>query len=186
MFTVKGPLYQSDQIRKKGLQFRYSIVCTGFVDQSLTCNLFHGRTHRKIQKQVAHSKINDENLSLYVTTGGSNGGSYFCAKSIDDLTQAYPTMMPLLQRLQTTSEKATLKSVIDLDGIIVRISGTIDPRTISKAMVKNGISLDFKSNDRYDHVSIIFHNQFFFKDEYLSFYIVNAMICLSLISLSSL
>ena len=107
--------------------------------------------HRTIQEQVAHPKINDENSSLCV----GYGGSYFCAKSLSDLEQATYTMMPLLQKLQTTSEKVTLKVGIDLDGTVVRIDGTIYPRTILNAMSKKGISLDFKSNDRFDNVSII-------------------------------
>ena len=115
--------------------------------------------HRTIQEQVAHPKINDENSSLYV----GYGGSYFCAKSLSDLEQATYTMMPLLQKLQTTSEKVTLKVGIDLDGTIVHIDGTIDPSTIFNAMARHGISLDFKSNDRFDHVSIIFHKQFLSK-----------------------
>ena len=77
------------------------------------------------------------------------------------------TMMPLVQKTYTiaagvaTSEKATLKVGIDLDGTVVRIDGTIDPRTILNAMSKKGISFDFnssfdfKSNDRFDDVSII-------------------------------
>ena len=65
-------------------------------------------------------------------------------------------MMPLLQKIKRTSEKVTLKVGIDLDGTIVRIDGTIYPSTIfDAAMTRNGISLDFKSNDRFDDVSII-------------------------------
>ena len=64
-------------------------------------------------------------------------------------------MMPLVQKLQTTSEKVTLKVGIDLDGTIVRIDGSIDPKTIFNAMARNGISLDVKSNDKFDDVSII-------------------------------
>ena len=93
----------------------------------------------------------------------TNGGSYFCAKSLSDLEQVAYTMMPLLQKLHTTTEKVTLKVGIDLDGTIVHIDGTIDPSTISNALARNGISLDFKSNDRFDHVSIIFHKQFLSK-----------------------
>ena len=68
-----------------------------------------------------------------------------------------------LDKLLTTSEKVTLKVGIDLDGTIVRIDGTIDPRTIFNAMARNGISFDLKYNDRFDHVSIIFHKQFLSK-----------------------
>ena len=107
------------------------------------------------EKQVAHPKINDENSSLCV----GNGGSYFCAKSPSALEQVaytmWTTMWPLVQKIQTTSEKVTLKVGIDLDGTVVRIDGTIDPRTILNAMSNKGISLDFKSNDRFDDVSII-------------------------------
>ena len=64
-------------------------------------------------------------------------------------------MLPLIEKLQKpTSEKVTLKVGIDLDGTIVLIDGTIDPSTIFNAMAKNGVSLDFKSNDRFDRVSI--------------------------------
>ena len=125
----------------------------------MSCDLIYGCMHRTIQEQVAHPKINDENSSLCV----GNGGSYFCAKSLVDLKQVAHTMMPLYQKLQTTSEKVTLKGGIDLDGTIIRIDGTIDPNTIFNAMARNGISLDFKSNDRFDHVSIIFHKQFLSK-----------------------
>ena len=126
----------------------------------MSCDLIYGRMHRTIQEQVAHPKINDENSSLYV----GYGGSYFCAKSLSDMEQvAYTMGLPLLQKLQTTSEKVTLKVGIDLDGTIVRIDGTIDPRTIFNAMARNGISFDLKYNDRFDHVSIIFHKQFLSK-----------------------
>ena len=126
--------------------------------------------HRTIQEQVAHPKINDENSSLYV----GYGGSYFCAKSLSDLEQATYTMMPLLQKLQTTSEKVTLKVGIDLERTIIRIDGTIYPSTIrDTAMTRNGIPLDFKSSDRFDNVSIIFLvifvSQFFtFHKQFLS------------------
>jgi len=89
------------------------------------------------------------------TSARGNEGSYFCANSVYDLEQVAQTLMPLLQKLQTTSEKVTLKVGIDLDGTIVRIDGTIDPSTIFNAMARKGISLDFKSNDRYDHVTFI-------------------------------
>ena len=134
-------------------------VSTQFFNQSMSCDLIYGCMHRTIQEQVAHPKINDENSSLCV----GYGGSYFCAKSLSDLEQATYTMMPLLQKLQTTSEKVTLKVGIDLDGTIVHIDGTIDPSTIFNAMARNGITLDFKSNERFDHVSIIFHKQFLSK-----------------------
>ena len=78
----------------------------------MSCDLIYGRTHRTIQEQVTHPKINDENFSLRV----GNDGSYFCAKSLSDLEQVANTMLPLLQKLQTTSEKATLK-VVELQGI---------------------------------------------------------------------
>ena len=116
----------------------------------LSCDLIYGRTHRTIQEQVAHPKINDENFSLCV----GNGGSFFCAKGIHDFGKAADTMAPLLEKLQTTSEKVTLKVGIDLDGAVVRIDGTIDPNTIFNAMARQGVSLDFKSNDRFDRVSI--------------------------------
>ena len=61
----------------------------------------------------------------------------------------------MLKKIQTRSEKVTLKVGIDLDGTIVHIDGTIEPSTISNAMTRNGISLDFKSNARFDNVSII-------------------------------
>ena len=62
---------------------------------------------------------------------------------------------PSLQKIATTSEKVTLAVNIDLDGTTVKIGGTIDPSTILKAMASNGTSLDLKSNDKYDQVSII-------------------------------
>ena len=92
-----------------------------------------------------------------------NDESYFCAKSLDDL-MAYnglgKIMWPLVQKIQNTSEKITLKVGIDLDGTVVRIDGTIHPRAILNAMSKKGISLDFKSNDRFDDVSIILSTLF--------------------------
>ena len=96
-----------------------------------------------------------------------SSNSYFCAKSLSDLEKVSDyvlSMSPnLLDKLLTTSEKVTLKVGIDLDGTIVRIDGTIDPRTIFNAMARNGISFDLKYNDRFDHVSIIFHKQFLSK-----------------------
>ena len=123
----------------------------------MSCDLIHGCTHRTIQEQVAHSKINDEKFSLCVGTGGS----FFCAKGIYDLAQVGDTMRPLLDKLQSTSEKVDVSVGIDLDGTVVRIEGTIDPNTFFNAMARQGISLDLKSNDRYDKVSIIFHKQIF-------------------------
>ena len=117
----------------------------------MSCNLSYGHIHETIQEQVNHPKINRENFSFCL----GNYGSYFCSKSLSDLKQVTYTMMPLLQRIQTTSEKVTLKVGIDLDGTIVRIDGTIYPSTIFDARTRNGIPLAFKAKDRFDDVSII-------------------------------
>ena len=60
-----------------------------------------------------------------------------------------------------TSEKVTLKVGIDLDGTVVRIDGTIYQSTILNAISEKGISLDYKSNDRFDNVSIVLGTLFF-------------------------
>ena len=82
------------------------------------------------------------------------GGLFFCAKSLRDF-KAVPRRFPSLQKIATTSEKVTIAVAIDLDGTTVKIGGTIYPSTILNAMASNGTSLDFKSNDKYDQVSII-------------------------------
>ena len=76
-------------------------------------------------------------------------------------------MMSLGQKIYTiaagvaTSEKVTLKVGIDLDGTVVRIDGTIDPRKFLEIFGNGFIhSLDFKSNDRFDDVSIILDTLF--------------------------
>ena len=111
----------------------------------MSCDPFYGHTDRTIQEQVTHS-----NFSLCV-----GRQSYFCAKSLSDLKQVTHTMMPLLQKILTTSEIVTLKVGIDLDGTIVRIYGNIDPSTIFDARTRNGISFGLKSNASFDDVSII-------------------------------
>lgn len=138
----------------------------------MSCDLFlSSHTHRTIQERVSHPKTNDENFSLCV----GNDGSYFCAKSPPDFKPVWTyTLIPLLQKIRTTSEKVTIKVGIDLDRTIVRIDGTIYPSTIrDTAMTRNGIPLDFKSSDRFDNVSIIFLvifvSQFFtFHKQFLS------------------
>ena len=105
------------------------------------------------QEQVTHPKINDDNFSLCVGNDGSS-----CRKSLPSKWEflLYAMMVySLPEQIETKSEKATLKVGIDLDGTIVHIDGTIEPSTISNAKTRNGISLDFKTNARFDNVSII-------------------------------
>ena len=125
----------------------------------MSCDLFlSSHTHRTIQERVSHPKTNDENFSLCV----GNDGSYFCAKSPPDFKPVWTyTLIPLLQKIRTTSEKVTIKVGIDLDGTVVRIDGTLDPKTISNALSKNGILLDFEQNDKIDQASIILGTLFF-------------------------
>ena len=130
-FTLKSPTSEKFSL-KVGIDLDGTIVCIS-------------------RKSYSSHKINYENFSLYV----GNDEPHFCARSLDDLSKVVPTMMPLVQKLQTTSEKVTLKVGIDLDGTIVRIDGSIDPKTIFNAMARNGISLDVKLNDKFDDVSII-------------------------------
>ena len=108
-------------------------------------------------KKFQKPRTNDKNFPSCV----GNDESYFCAKSSSDYGKAQQTMMPLSQKILATSETVTIKVGIDLDGTVVRIDGTMDPKTIPNALSKNGILLDFEQNDKIDQASIILGTFFF-------------------------
>ena len=64
------------------------------------------------------------------------------------------TMMPYLTYLMFKSQKVTLKGGIDLDGSIVRFDGTFDPNVFFNGILRNRISIDLRSNVKFDDVSM--------------------------------
>ena len=70
---------------------------------------------------------------------------------LEDLAR---TMMPYVLYLKLKSNKVTLKGGIDLDGSIVRVNGTFDPDVFVRAIASNRISLDIRSNLKFDDVSM--------------------------------
>ena len=70
------------------------------------------------------------------------------------------TMMPYLTYLMFKSQKVTLKGGIDLDGSIVRFDGTFDPNVFFNGILRNRISLDIRSNVKFDDVSTHVFNNF--------------------------
>ena len=70
------------------------------------------------------------------------------------------TMMPYLTYLMFKSQKVTLKGGIDLDGSIVRFDGTFDPNVFLNGILRNRISIDLRSNVKFDDVSTYVFNNF--------------------------
>ena len=64
------------------------------------------------------------------------------------------TMMPYLTYLMFKSQKVTVKGGIDLDGSILRFDGTFDPNVFFNMILRNKISLDLRSNVKFDDVSM--------------------------------